>query len=105
MKFSTVTNDSTSKTARKRNKPSPLEQLNALEFGDYVTHVDHGVGKFGGLQKVDNNGKIQEAIKLVYRDNDILYVSIHSLHKISNTTAKTGPRLPFTSSVQRSGRP
>ncbi|MGB0194298.1 MAG: CarD family transcriptional regulator, partial [Schleiferiaceae bacterium] len=60
-----------------------LEQLNALEFGDFVTHVDHGVGKFGGLQKIDNNGTIQEAIKLVYRDNDILYVSIHSLHKIS----------------------
>ena len=55
-----------------------------------MTHVDHGVGKFGGLQKVDNNGKIQEAIKLVYRDNDILYVSIHSLHKISKYNGKDG---------------
>ena len=52
--------------------------------------MDHGVGKFGGLQKIDNNGTIQEAIKLVYRDNDILYVSIHSLHKISKYNGKDG---------------
>ncbi|MGB0270424.1 MAG: transcription-repair coupling factor [Schleiferiaceae bacterium] len=78
------------KNGAKKKQAITLEQLNALEFGDYVTHVDHGVGKFGGLQKVDNNGKIQEAIKLVYRDNDILYVSIHSLHKISKYNGKDG---------------
>ena len=79
-----------------------LEQLNALEYGDYVTHVDHGVGKFGGLQKIDNNGTVQEAIKLVYRDNDILYVSIHSLHKISKYNGKDGtaPQLHKLGSTQ-----
>ena len=78
------------KNGAKKKQAITLEQLNALEFGDYVTHVDHGVGKFGGLQKVDNNGKVQEAIKLIYRDNDILYVSIHSLHKISKYNGKDG---------------
>ena len=80
----------TIKNGAQKKQAITLEQLNALEFGDFVTHVDHGVGKFGGLQKVDNNGTIQEAIKLVYRDNDILYVSIHSLHKISKYNGKDG---------------
>ncbi|CAI8407845.1 MAG: Transcription-repair-coupling factor [Cryomorphaceae bacterium] len=78
------------KNGAQKKQAITLEQLNSLEFGDYVTHVDHGVGKFGGLQKVDNNGTVQEAIKLVYRDNDILYVSIHSLHKISKYNGKDG---------------
>ena len=67
-----------------------LKELNKLEVGDYVTHIDHGIGKFGGLQKIDVEGKKQEAIKLVYGDRDILYVSIHSLHKIAKYNGKDG---------------
>ena len=67
-----------------------LKELSSLQYGDYVTHIDHGVGTFGGLQKIDVNGKIQEAIKLVYRDNDVLYISIHSLHKITKFGSKDG---------------
>ncbi|MCC9042262.1 transcription-repair coupling factor [Myroides sp. M-43] len=67
-----------------------LKELNSLSVGDYVTHIDHGIGKFGGLQKIQVEGKTQEAIKLVYADNDIVYVSIHSLHKISKYTGKDG---------------
>ncbi len=67
-----------------------LRELNNLEVGDFVTHIDHGIGKFGGLQKIDVEGKTQEAIKLVYGDRDILYVSIHSLHKISKYNGKDG---------------
>jgi transcription-repair coupling factor (superfamily II helicase) len=67
-----------------------LKELNKLEVGNYVTHMDHGIGKFGGLQKIDVEGKKQEAIKLVYGERDILYVSIHSLHKISKFNGKDG---------------
>ncbi len=67
-----------------------LKELNNLHVGDYVTHIDHGIGKFGGLQKIDVAGKKQEAIKLFYGDRDILYVSIHSLHKISKFNGKDG---------------
>ena len=67
-----------------------LQELNKLEKGDYVTHMDHGIGKFAGLQKIDVQGKKQEAIKLVYGERDILYVSIHSLHKISKFNGKDG---------------
>jgi len=67
-----------------------LKELNKLEIGDYVTHIDHGIGKFGGLQKIDVEGKKQEAIKLAYGERDILYVSIHSLHKISKFNGKDG---------------
>jgi transcription-repair coupling factor (superfamily II helicase) len=67
-----------------------LLELNKLEIGDYVTHMDHGIGRFGGLQKIDVQGKKQEAIKLVYGERDILYVSIHSLHKISKFSGKDG---------------
>ncbi|MGY6649325.1 transcription-repair coupling factor [Wenyingzhuangia sp. IMCC45574] len=67
-----------------------LKEINNLEIGDYVTHIDHGIGKFGGLQKIDVNGKKQEAIKLIYGDSDVLYVSIHSLHKISKFNGKDG---------------
>lgn len=74
-----------------------LKELNNLSIGDYVTHIDHGIGKFGGLQKIDvgglsadKAGKKQEAIKLIYGDRDILYVSIHSLHKISKFNGKDG---------------
>jgi len=67
-----------------------LKELNSLSVGDYVTHIDHGIGKFGGLQKIQVEGKTHEAIKLVYADNDIVYVSIHSLHKISKYNGKDG---------------
>ncbi len=67
-----------------------LKELGKLEVGDYVTHIDHGIGKFGGLQKIEVEGKAQEAIKLVYGDRDILYVSIHSLHKIARYNGKDG---------------
>ncbi|QCX01429.1 transcription-repair coupling factor [Aggregatimonas sangjinii] len=67
-----------------------LKELNKLEIGDYVTHIDHGIGKFGGLQKIDVQGNKQEAIKLMYGERDILYVSIHSLHKISKFNGKDG---------------
>jgi len=67
-----------------------LKELTNLEIGDYVTHIDHGIGKFGGLQKIEVEGKKQEAIKLIYGDRDILYISIHSLHKISKYNGKDG---------------
>ncbi len=60
-----------------------LQELNQLKPGDYVIHVDHGIGKFAGLQSIDVNGKRQETIRISYKDNDTLFVSIHSLHKIS----------------------
>ena len=67
-----------------------LKELTNLEIGDYVTHIDHGIGKFGGLQKIDVEGKKQEAIKLIYGERDILYLSIHSLHKITKYNGKDG---------------
>ena len=73
-----------------RKQTITLKELTSLAVGDYVTHIDHGIGKFGGLQKIQVEGKTQEAIKLVYADNDIVYVSIHSLHKISKFNGKDG---------------
>lgn len=72
-----------------------LKELNKLHQGDYVVHIDHGIGKFAGLVKTETNGKIQEAIRLVYKDNDSLLVSIHALHRISKYKGKEGgePRI------------
>lgn len=67
-----------------------LQDLYKLKPGDYISHIDHGVGRFAGLQKVVNNGKEQEAICIVYKDNDTLHISIHSLHKISKYSGKEG---------------
>lgn len=67
-----------------------IKELYNLSPGDYITHIDHGVGKFDGLQIIDNNGKKQEAIRLIYKNDDILYVSIHSLHRISKYIGKEG---------------
>jgi len=67
-----------------------LKELTNLDIGDYVTHIDHGIGRFGGLQKIDVEGKKQEAIKLIYGERDILYLSIHSLHKITKFNGKDG---------------
>lgn len=85
---------------QKQNREAlTLKDLMQLKPGDYITHIDYGVGKFAGLEKLENNGKLQEAIRLVYKDNDILYVSIHSLHKISRYVGKDGA----TPSVHRLG--
>lgn len=76
---------------QKQNKEAlTLKDLLQLKPGDYITHIDYGVGKFAGLEKLENNGKQQETIRLVYKDNDILYVSIHALHKISRYSGKDG---------------
>lgn len=75
----------------KRTKEAiTLQELVELQPGDFITHIDHGIGKFSGLEKIDVNGNTQEAIRILYRDNDILYVSIHSLHRISKFTGKEG---------------
>ncbi len=75
---------------RQAKQALTLKELYNLQRGDYVTHIDHGVGKFSGLETIDVNGKQQEAIRLLYRDNDVLYVGIHSLHRISKFTGKDG---------------
>lgn len=67
-----------------------LKDLMSLKVGDFITHIDHGIGKFLGLVKVNNDGKVQECFKLAYKNNDLLYVSIHSLHKISKYNGPDG---------------
>jgi len=67
-----------------------LKELGTLSPGDFVTHIDHGIGRFAGLEKTEVNGKVQESVKLIYKDNDVLYVSIHSLHRIAKYTGKEG---------------
>lgn len=67
-----------------------IKELYDLKPGDFVTHIDHGVGRFDGLEKIINNGKEQEAIRLIYKNDDLLYVSIHSLHRISKFIGKEG---------------
>lgn len=73
-----------------RKESLSIKELHDLKQGDYVTHIDHGVGRFDGLEKISNRGKEQEAIRLVYKNNDLLYVSIHSLHRIAKYTGKEG---------------
>ncbi len=72
-----------------------IKELNSLAPGDYVVHSDHGIGQFGGLEKIDINGKLQEAVKLVYKDQDILFVRLHALHRISKYKGKeaTPPKI------------
>jgi len=72
----------------KRSDSLTIRELTDLHPGDYVVHIDHGIGRFGGLEKVEVNGKMQEAIKLVFKDNDTLYVGIHALHRISKYKGK-----------------
>lgn len=67
-----------------------LKELNQFQVGDYMVHVDHGIGTFGGLVKTNVNGKMQEMVKLIYRDDDIIFVSIHALHRISKYKGKEG---------------
>ncbi len=74
----------------KRDEQMTVAELNALKVGDYVVHIDHGVGRFGGLVKLNDNGRIKEAIKLIYKDNDILFVNVHALHRISRYKSGEG---------------
>ena len=74
----------------KKKQAITLNELNALKQGDFVTHIDHGIGRFDGLRKIDVNNKKQEAIKLTYHNGDVLYISIHSLHKITKYRGKDG---------------
>jgi transcription-repair coupling factor (superfamily II helicase) len=73
-----------------KSKALTLRELQALQPGDFITHIDYGIGKFAGLEKKEVNNKEQEAIRLVFRDDDLLYVSIHALHKISKYSGKEG---------------
>lgn len=72
-----------------------LKELSSIEVGDYIVHIDHGVGKFAGLLRTDVNGRMQEMIKLTYLNNDIIFVSIHALHKLAKYRGKEGvePRI------------
>ena len=73
-----------------RSQAITLKELRELKPGDYITHIDHGIGKYAGLEKVEVNGKSQEMIRLVYADNDLLYVNINSLNRISKYSGKEG---------------
>jgi len=73
-----------------KSKAMTLRELKTLQPGDYVTHIDNGIGRFAGLEKIEVAGRQQEAVRLVYKDNDYLFVSIHSLHKISKYSGKEG---------------
>ena len=74
----------------KRDEQMTVAELNQLRMGDYVVHIDHGVGRFGGLVKINENGKVHEAIKLIYKDNDVLFVHVHALHRISRYKSGEG---------------
>jgi transcription-repair coupling factor (superfamily II helicase) len=78
------------KQAFSKNKALTLKTLRELQPGDYVTHIDHGVGVYSGLEKIEANGRLQEAVRIVYKDKDLLYVNISSLHKISKYSGKEG---------------
>ncbi|MGN6297497.1 MAG: transcription-repair coupling factor [Ginsengibacter sp.] len=78
------------KQAFSKNKALTLKMLRELQPGDFVTHIDHGVGVFSGLQKIESNGVVQEAVRILYKDRDLLYVNISSLHKISKYSGKEG---------------
>jgi len=84
-----------SERARSGKIALSLKELQQFQQGDYVVHIDHGIGKFGGLIRVEINGKMQEVIKLTFLNDDIIFVSIHSLHKISKYRGKDNepPRL------------
>ena len=74
----------------RRDEQMTVAELNQLRPGDYVVHIDHGVGRFDGLVKINEGGKTHEAIKLVYKDGDVLFVNVHSLHRISRYKAGDG---------------
>ena len=76
-----------------------LKELNQFTTGDYIVHIDHGIGQFGGLVRTEVNGKMQEAIRLIYQNNDIIFVSIHSLHKLSKYKGKDSGEPPKLSKL------
>ncbi len=76
--------------ARSGKRALSLKELNQIEIGDYIVHIDHGIGRFAGLIKTDTNGSPQEMIKLLYQNDDMILVSIHSLHKLSKYRGKEG---------------
>lgn len=78
------------KRGYQRSQAITLKELRDLKPGDFVTHIDHGIGKYAGLEKVEVNGKTQEMIRLVYADNDLLYVNINSLNRIAKYSGKDG---------------
>lgn len=78
------------KKGYQRSQAITLKELRELKPGDYVTHIDHGIGKYNGLEKIEVNGKMQEMIRLLYADNDLLYVNINSLNRISKYSGKEG---------------
>ncbi len=78
----------TKKVARK--EAITMQELTSLRPGDFVVHIDNGIGRFGGLQKITNDGRVQEVVSIVYDNNDILFVNIHSLHRISKYRDKDG---------------
>jgi transcription-repair coupling factor (superfamily II helicase) len=71
-----------------------IKELNQFNIGDYVVHIDHGVGRFGGLVRTEVNGQVQEAVKLIYQNNDVIFVSIHALHKLSKYKGKDSGEPP-----------
>lgn len=73
-----------------KSKAMTTRILRELQPGDYVTHIDHGVGRYSGLEKITLNGQVQESLRILYKNNDVLYVSINTLHKISRFTGKEG---------------
>tara|TARA_Y100000385_G_scaffold291787_1_gene372331 strand:+ start:7267 stop:10635 length:3369 start_codon:yes stop_codon:yes gene_type:complete len=73
-----------------KDQAMSLKMLRELQAGDWVVHIDHGVGKYSGLEKIDINGHVQESVRLIYKNNDLLYVGINSLHKISKYVGKDG---------------
>ena len=73
-----------------KDKALNLKMLRELQKGDFVTHIDHGIGRYSGLEKIMINGRVQESVRLIYKNNDILWVSINSLHKISKYAGKEG---------------
>ncbi len=84
---------------RKNSQALTLKELTQLKPGDLVVHIDHGVGVFSGLEKIDAGGSMQEAIRLIYRDNDVLYVGIHSLHRVSKYSGEEGGNAPAVSKL------
>ncbi len=84
---------------RKNSQALTLKELTQLKPGDLVVHIDHGVGVFSGLEKIDAGGSMQEAIRLIYRDNDILYVGIHSLHRVSKFSGEEAGAAPNVSKL------
>lgn len=73
-----------------KSKALTIKELKSLKAGDFVTHIDYGIGRFAGMETIDVKGKKQEAIRLIYKDNDLLFINIHSLHKIAKYSGKEG---------------